>query len=38
MYPEHQEQSAAEGDLSPVELGANFRNLPRRVRMHFRNR
>ena len=24
MYPEHQEQSAAEGDLSPVELGVNF--------------
>ena len=24
MYPEHQEQSAAEGDLSPVELGGSF--------------
>jgi aspartate kinase len=24
MYPEHQERSAAEGDLSPVELGVNF--------------
>jgi aspartokinase/homoserine dehydrogenase 1 len=24
MYPEHQQRSAAEGDLSPVELGARF--------------
>jgi aspartate kinase len=24
MVPEHQEQSAADGDLSPVELGVNF--------------
>ena len=28
MYPEHQEQSAAEGDLSPVELGARCARGP----------